>query len=66
MTKKQANSMIERINNKEGFDTARLYEKYSGRWMYGEETWGVVLPDWAVPDGCKFRQDQMGKEIILY
>lgn len=66
MTKAQARAMVKRINAKEGDGVAKLYEGYSGRCMYGEQTFGVELPGWAIPRGCKHRQDNMGLDMIVY
>ena len=62
MTKKQAKAVIKRIEDKGG--EAKLYEGYSGRGMFGRETFGVVVG--SIPRGCKWRTDNMGMDYILY
>lgn len=61
-----AKAMVKRINERDGEGTARLYENYSGRCMYGSTTTGVVLPGWAIPKRNKHRVDNMGLDMILY
>ena len=66
MTVKQAKALARRVNKRYGESVAKLYDGYSGRGMYGAETTGVVLPSWAVSNGHKWAQDNMGKDTILY
>lgn len=48
------------------------YGAYSGRGMFGKETFAVTVPDLATRDdliattGLTFRTDQLGKDYILY
>jgi hypothetical protein len=64
MTKRQATSMIRRIKNNGG--EARLYEGYSGRFMFGERTFGVVTSRWYLPKKIKYRIDNLGFDYIVY
>ena len=62
MTKTQAKRVIKRLENKGG--EARIYEGYSGRCMYGRQTFGVVTDH--IPRPCKWRTDNLGLDYILY
>lgn len=63
-----AKSMAKRINASQGTGTATVYERYSGRCMYGQETAGVVAPHWAFSKATlnKYRRDSMGLDMIVY
>ncbi|HUX16827.1 MAG TPA: hypothetical protein VMW52_10170 [Phycisphaerae bacterium] len=61
-----AKAMVRRINKREGEGVASLYEGYSGRYMYGDKTEGVVAPFWALPENSKYRRDNMGMDMIIY
>jgi hypothetical protein len=66
MEMKEAKAMVRRINKREGEDTAHIYEDYSGRFMYGQKTTGVVAPSWALPKTKKYSMDNMGFDMIIY
>ena len=42
MRRELAEKLVELINN---YDSAEIYDEYSGRCMYGKTTVGVVLPE---------------------
>lgn len=71
MTKEQAEK-IEEAGEELGFEVeARLY---SGRFMYGEETWSVVgdlddVTEAVFEAGFKmreFRRDSLGLRVVIY
>lgn len=63
-----ARSLARRINDRNGEGTATVYERYSGRCMYGAETAGVVAPHWAFSPQTlkKHARDSMGRDMIVY
>ena len=64
MTKQQAKNLIKRIEDNGG--EANLYEGYSGRGMFGEQTYGVMCGRYDVPKKHKHRTDNMGLDMIVY
>jgi len=66
MELKAAKAMVKRINKKEGEEVAYLHENYSGRFMFGKTTTGVVAPLWAFPHHTKYSIDNMGWDMIIY
>lgn len=75
MELKSAEEMIEILQGK-GFE-AELYERYSGRCMYGNTTTGVttdarpymmegMTEDGEELEGWDFRNDNMGLDYIYY
>lgn len=66
MELKTAKAMVKRINRKEGEEVAYLHEGYSGRFMFGKKTTGVVVPRWAIPNSIKYSIDNMGLQMIIY
>ena len=63
-----AKGMARRINARCGEGTATVYERYSGRCMYGAEAAGVVAPHWAFAPATlkKYARDSMGRDMIVY
>ncbi len=66
MTPAQAKSLVRRIKQSGG--DARIYEDYSGRFMYGEKTTGVVIGRYSFYDfkKSKYRSDSLGFDTIVY
>lgn len=64
MTKDQAKGIIRRLKAKG--EEPRIYENYSGRFMYGEKTCGVVIGRYSSYQNKKFRSDNLGLDTIIY
>lgn len=73
MTQKHAERIVAQLA-KDGIE-AQVYKRYSGRFMFGETTTGVVSH--SVEDiksaarqcriaSSKFRQDNMARDMIVY
>lgn len=58
--------MVRRINKREGEIVAKIYRRYSGRFMFGKQTSGVVLHMRYVPKSKKYQMDYMGLDVIIY
>lgn len=73
MKLEHAKKIVEHIENEFG-EEARLYEKYSGRCMFGKTTAGVVARSTEVIHRamgelrirCRTSQDNMGLSYIVY
>lgn len=62
-----AKAMVKRLNERFGEEVAKLRPDYSGRYMFGLTTTGVVIKAGFVPQRINnHRIDHMGLDYILY
>lgn len=67
MTEEQAKRLLRTLKKNNPETKAHLYEGYSGRFMYGDKTWGVVVGPWEYDrQKSKFRSDNLGLDFIIY
>ena len=67
MNEQQAKRLLRKLKDNNPNTEAYLYEGYSGRFMYGEKTYGVVVGPWEYDRSkSKFRSDNLGLDFIIY